>query len=57
MEDLIFITIDRLEDFQNSDFKCKENEKALQHLYEAIFWLNARTKKRKDEGKYGTYVK
>lgn len=57
MEDLIFVCIDRLEDFQESNFNCKENENALKHLYEAIFWLNARTKKRQSENKYGTYQK
>lgn len=53
-EDLILMIIDRLESFQNSPYKCKENEDALDHLYEAIDALRARTNKRKERGVQGT---
>lgn len=46
-EDLLTILIDRVESFQRSKLKCRENENALQHLYEALMWLNMRHFKRK----------
>lgn len=46
-EDLLMMLIDRVESFQRSKLKCRENENALQHLYEALFWLNQRNSKRK----------
>ena len=45
-EDLLLMIIDRVESFQSSKLKCRENENALQHLYEALFWLNQRNNKR-----------
>lgn len=53
-EDLILMIIDRLESFQNSPYKCKENEDALEHLYKAIDALRSRTNKRKERGVEGT---
>lgn len=52
-EDLIAIVIDRLQSFQESSFKCKENAMAITKLEEALMWLNKRTQdriKRKVEG-------
>lgn len=46
-ENLLTILIDRVESFQRSKLKCRENENALQHLYEALFWLNQRHNKKK----------
>lgn len=45
-EDLLVILINRVESFQKSKMKCRENENALQHLYEALFWLNQRQNKK-----------
>ncbi len=45
-EDLLVILINRIESFQKSKMKCRENEAALQHLYEAMFWLILRHNKR-----------
>lgn len=42
-EDLISIVIERLQDFQNGDFPCRENAIALTHLETALLWLNKRT--------------
>ena len=36
-------------------FWCKENEMALNHLIEALMWLNKRTKDREDRGVEGTH--
>ena len=46
-EDLLMILIDRVESFQRSKLRCRENENALQHLHEALFWLNMRNSKRR----------
>ena len=48
-EDLMIMLIDRLESFQKSKLKCRENEAALQHLYEALFWMNQRQINKKGE--------
>lgn len=53
-EDLINIVITRLEAFNNSPYSSPYNTNAIGHLRNAIASLNARTEKRKDEGKEGT---
>lgn len=40
--------------FQNSKYKCEENEKALQHLQQSIQYLEARKNRRLDQGTLGT---
>lgn len=45
-EDLIAIVIDRLQSFQESAYKCRENAIALTKLEEALMWLNKRTQDR-----------
>lgn len=45
-EDLIAIVIDRLQNFQESSFKCRENAIALTKLEESLMWLNKRTQDR-----------
>ena len=55
-EDLINMCIERLEGFQNSQFACLENQKALEHLQEAIFWLRHRTNKREERDVEGTHT-
>lgn len=52
-EDLIEIVLDRLRDFQNGKFPCRENAIAITKLEEALMWLDKRTldrKKRDVEG-------
>jgi hypothetical protein len=46
-----------LENFQNSEFKCNENDIALDGLKAAIVALRSRTNKRKERGVHGTYEK
>jgi hypothetical protein len=57
MEDLIAICINRLENFQNSDFRCRENACAITKLEESLMWLRKRTNNRQKRGVQGTYVK
>lgn len=53
MEDLLTILADRLESFQAGPFPCKENKNALDHVKEALYWLEARTKIRSAQGLEG----
>ena len=55
MEDLIGIVLDRLECFQNSEFKCTENEEALKKLQESLMWLRKRTLNRQKRNVLGTH--
>ena len=55
-EDLINMVIDRLEHFQNSEFKCRENALAITALEEALLWLRKRTMGREQRGVEGTHT-
>ena len=54
-EDLIAMVIVRLQDFQESEFKCRENAVAITKLEEALMWLRKRTQDREDRGVEGTH--
>ena len=49
-EDLIAMVIDRLQSFQESEYKCRENAVAITKLEEALMWLRKRTQDREDRG-------
>jgi len=53
-EDLIAIVIDRLNHFQDSDFKCRENALSITKLEESLHWLRHRTNNRINRGIEGT---
>jgi hypothetical protein len=55
-EDLIAIVIDRLQSFQESEYKCRENALAITKLEEALQWLRWRTNSREKRGVEGTNV-
>lgn len=55
-EDLIAMVIDRLEGFQTSPFKCRENALAITKLEEALHWLRHRTNARERRGVEGTHT-
>ena len=55
-EDLIAIVIDRLQSFQESQYKCRENAIAITKLEEALLWLRKRTLDREARGVEGTSV-
>ncbi len=55
-EDLLAIVLDRLQSFQDGDFKCRENEIAIIKLEEAMHWLNHRTDKRIRRGVEGKNI-
>lgn len=56
-EDLIAMVITRLEYFQKSEYKCRENALAITKLEEALLWLRKRTMGREQRGVEGTHVK
>ena len=55
-EDLINMVIERLECFQNSEFKCRENALAITKLEEALLWLRKSTMAREQRGVEGTHI-
>lgn len=55
-EDLINMVIDRLEHFQDSEFRCRENAVAITKLEEALLWLRKRTMGREQRGVEGTHI-
>jgi hypothetical protein len=52
-EDLLIMVLARLDGFQNSPFKCKENEMAITKIEEALLWLRKRTMGRENRGVEG----
>jgi hypothetical protein len=56
-EDLIAMVITRLEHFNESPFRCRENSMAITKLEEALLWLRKRTMGREQRGVEGTHVK
>lgn len=55
VEGVIQSAIQRLEFFQDSKFKCRENALAITKLEEALHWLNWRTLKREQRDVEGTH--
>ncbi len=55
-EDLINMVICRLEHFQNSEFRCRENACAITKLEEALMWLRKRTTARENRGVEGMHT-
>lgn len=53
--DLLEIDRDRLQHFQQGDYRCRENAIALTHIEEALFWLVKRADDRAARGVLGTH--
>lgn len=56
-EDLIAMVITRLEHFQQTEFRCKENAMAITKLEETLLWLRKRTMGREARAVEGTHYK
>lgn len=54
-EDLLVMVIRRLQEFQESEFKCRENAMAITKIEEALLWLRKRTIARENRGVEGTH--
>ena len=55
VEGVINAALNRLEWYQASQFKCRENAIAITKLEEAVHWLKARTSRRTTQGVEGTH--
>lgn len=55
VEGVIAAALDRLEYYQASKFKCRENALAITKLEEALHWCQHRTAKREERAVEGTH--
>lgn len=55
VEDVIAVAVQRLEHYQDSEFRCRENALAITKLEEALHWLDHRTRDRVARGVEGTH--
>lgn len=55
VETVIAATVKRIEFYQESKFKSRENAIALTHLETALLWLNKRTQDREERKVEGTH--
>lgn len=53
-EDLLLMVLIRLRSFQESEYACRENEKAIEKLEECVMWLRKRTLDREQRNVLGT---
>lgn len=54
-EDLLIMVKTRLEHFNQTEFRCKENSMAITKIEETLMWLRKRTLGREDRGVEGTH--
>lgn len=57
VETVIAAAIQRIEHYNGTQFRCRENSLAITKLEEALHWLNHRTARREAEGTEGTHAK
>lgn len=55
VEGVLQAALDRLEFYQDSRFRCRENALAITKIEEALHWLNHRTADRVRRGVEGTH--
>lgn len=53
-EDLLVMVVRRLQAFQETEFKCRENAMAITKIEEALLWLRKRTMGRENRDVVGT---
>lgn len=56
VEGVIEAALDRLEYYQSSEFRCRENSLAITKLEEALHWCCHRTAKREERKVEGTHT-
>ncbi len=54
VEDVLTACLRRLEHYNDTKFRCRENSLAITHIEEALHWLHARTANREGRGVEGT---
>jgi hypothetical protein len=55
-ENVIYAVLQRLEHFQTTQFKCRENALAITKLEESLHWLHSRTMRREAAKTEGTHI-
>ncbi len=55
VETVISAALQRIQYYQNSKFKCRENAIAITKLEEALHWLDSRTRRREVDKTEGTH--
>jgi len=55
VETVIAAALQRIEHYNQTQFRCRENSLAATKLEEALHWLNARTSRRVKAGVEGTH--
>jgi len=55
VETVIAAAVQRIEFYNEGQFRCRENSLAITHLEEALHWLQARTNRRETAGVEGTH--
>ena len=55
VEDVIAAAVGRLQHYQTTKFRCRENDLAITKLQEALDWLETRTRYRAARGVEGTH--
>lgn len=56
VEHVIEAAVNRLEFYQSTQFRCRENALAITKLEEALLWLGSRTARREAAGTEGTHA-
>lgn len=56
VETVIAAAVQRLQFYNEGEFRCRENSCAITHLEEALHWLNARTADREARDVEGTHA-
>jgi hypothetical protein len=56
VETVIAAAKQRIEYYNSTKFRCRENSLAITKLEEALHWLNARTNRREVQGIEGTHA-
>lgn len=56
VETVIAAALQRLEHYQTTPFRCRENALAITKLEQAMHWLGARTARREAQGIEGTWA-
>lgn len=55
VETVLLAVIKRLEFYNSTKFRCRENSLAITHCEEALHWLQSRTARREEAGTEGTH--
>ena len=55
VEDVIAAALQRIQYYNETEFRCRQNSLAITHLEEALFWLRDRTEEREARQVEGTH--